>query len=240
MGQDRLDLNVILRLLAMRMAHPKRGDEEMIKRTLRYLKGAPRLTYHYPWESGIGKLTVYTDSDWGGDRQKRRSTSGGVLLHGRHLIGHWSKLQSSPAPSSGEAELNACSKGLSEVLGIRHFLSQIGIGATVRHCIDAFAAKGTLLRKGAGKIMHLEVRQLWCQSAVERYGIEVVKIPRKLNLADSLTHGISKREQALFHEAICVSVRSLEPSSAAAVAGIVTYSSSSSEDGIVGSIHVDA
>ena len=58
------------------------------------------------------------------------------------------------------------------------------------------------------------MRQLWCQSAVERYGIEVVKIPRKQNLADSLTHGITKKEQALFHEAVGIQIESLEPSSA--------------------------
>ena len=45
LGQDRPDLNVVSRLLAMRMAEPKRGDEEMIKRALRYLKGTPRLMY---------------------------------------------------------------------------------------------------------------------------------------------------------------------------------------------------
>ena len=49
---------------------------------------------------------------------------------------------------------------------------------------------------------------------MEKYGIEVVKIPRKLNLADSLTHGICKKDQALFHEAIGISVMSLEPTSA--------------------------
>ena len=124
-------------------------------------------------------------------------------------------MQNSPAPSSGEAELNACSKGFSEVLSIRHFLSQIGIDPNVRHYIDASAAKGTLMRKGAGKIKHLEVRQLWCQYAVEKYGIEVIKIPRELNLADGLTHGIGKKEQALFHEAIGISARSLEPAPAA-------------------------
>ena len=100
------------------------------------------------------------------------------------------------------------------MLGIRHFLSQIGIEAHIRHYVDASAAKGGLLRKGAGKIKHLEVRQLWCQHAVEKYGIEVVKIPRKLNLADSLTHGIGKKDLALFHEAIGISVRSLESTSA--------------------------
>ena len=38
LGQDRPDLNVVSRMLAMRMANPKRGDEEMIKRALRYLR----------------------------------------------------------------------------------------------------------------------------------------------------------------------------------------------------------
>ena len=117
------------------------------------------------------------------------------------MIGHWSKLQSSPAPSSGEAELNASSKAVSEALSIRHFLEQVGIPVRIRLYLDASAAKGTLLRRGAGKIKHLEIRQLWCQRAVDRYRIEVHNIARRANLADSLTHVIGKRELALFHEA---------------------------------------
>ena len=114
-------------------------------------------------------------------------------------MGHWSKLQSSPAPSSGETEFNAGSKGLSDALGIRHYLEQVGVSVKMTHYRDASAAKGTLLRKGAGKIKHLEVRQLWCQRAVEQYGVQVVKIPRRLHLVDTLTHPIHKRGVALFH-----------------------------------------
>ena len=66
--------------------------------------------------------------------------------------------------------------------------------------------KGTLLRRGAGKIKHLEIRQLWCQHAVDKYHIEVLKIARKMNLADSLTHVIGKRELTLFREATGISV----------------------------------
>ena len=206
LGQDRPDINVAARLLSMRMAKPKRGDEALVKRVLRYLKGHPRSAYVYPWNAETGSLEVYSDSDWGGDKDKRRSTSGGVILYGGHLVGHWSKLQNSPAPSSGEAELNASSKAVSEVLSIRHFLEQMGIPVRIRLYLDASAAKGTLLRRGAGKIKHLEIRQLWCQHAIERYQIEVTKIMRKSNLADCLTHVIGKREQSLFLEAIGVKI----------------------------------
>ena len=208
LSQDRPDLNVASRLLAMRMADPRRGDEVILKRVLRYLKGNPRSVYQYPWGGDSTDLTVYTDSDWAGDREKRRSTSGGVIIYGGHLVGHWSKLQASPAPSSGEAELNAATKGLSEVIGVKNSLEQIGIAVNLHHYVDASAAKGTMLRQGAGKIKHLEARQLWCQVAVERHRGEVIKIPRKINLADNLTHPVGRRDLGLFHDAVGVRVGS--------------------------------
>ena len=207
LGQDRPDLNVASRLLAMRMAQPKKGDEGILKRVLRYLKGHPRSVYKYEWNAGEGELELYTDSDWAGDREERKSASGGVIMHGGHLIGHWSKLQNSPAPSSGEAELNAGSKGLSEMLGVRHLLVQLGMIVRMKHYLDASAAKGTMMRRGAGKIKHLEVRQLWCQHAVSKYDIEIVKIPRAQNLADNLTHPVGRRNLELFLEAIGVDIR---------------------------------
>ena len=102
--------------------------------------------------------------------------------------------------------MNAASKGLSEVLSIRHLLEQMDIRVEIVHYLDASAAKGTLLRKGAGKIKHLEVRQLWCQHVVDKYAIKVVKIPRRINLADNLTHAMSGRSMELFHEAVKVIV----------------------------------
>ena len=90
LGQDRPDLNVASRLMAMRTAQPRKGDEAFVKRALRYLKGHSRSIYQYPWNDGIGHLAVYTASDWGGDKERWRSTSGGVILHGGHLVGHWS------------------------------------------------------------------------------------------------------------------------------------------------------
>ena len=123
------------------------------------------------------------------------------------MVGHRSKLQNSPSPSSGEAELNAATKGKSEVLGIRHFLEQVGVTVRMRHFIDASAAKGTLLRKGAGKIKHLEVRQLWGQYAVEKYGTVVIKIPRRVNLADTLIHPVGRRHWTSFHDSVNVELR---------------------------------
>ena len=56
----------------------------------------------------------------------------------------------------------------------------------LRHQVDASACKAILMRKGAGSIKHLETKDLWVQEAIRRKGIVVVKVDRKLNLADSL------------------------------------------------------
>ena len=49
-------------------------------------------------------LTVWRDADFAGCIKTRRSTSGGLVMRGSHVIKSWSTNQSVVAPSSGEAE----------------------------------------------------------------------------------------------------------------------------------------
>ena len=44
----------------MHMAKPMIGDEILVKRVLRYLKGNPRSVYEYPYVASPGKLVLYT------------------------------------------------------------------------------------------------------------------------------------------------------------------------------------
>ena len=110
LAQDRLDIGFASKELAKRMAKPKLGDEAALNRVIRYLRGRPRCVYCYGWQNAPGIMNIFTDSDWAGDVEFRRSTSGGgggVVMIGGHLIGLWRKTQAIIALSSGEAELNA-------------------------------------------------------------------------------------------------------------------------------------
>ena len=64
---------------------------------------------------------------------------------------------------------------------------------------DASACKGMLLRKGAEKVKHLSTKQLWSQRTFETYQVEVVKIPRKENVADMLTHTLQGEALHILH-----------------------------------------
>ena len=111
-------------------------------------------------------------------------------MMGSHVLQHWSNQQATIALSSGEAELNSSVKGVSEALGIyelwREWDQENGFGIILM--TDSSAAKGTLTRRGSGKIKHLTTKQLWVQEAIRNYHIEVRKIPRDVNSADLLTH----------------------------------------------------
>ena len=101
---------------------------------------------------------------------------------------HWTKLQSSIAFSSGEAELYAVNRAAAESLGLQQPQRDHGGEISIEVRMGAAATKGTVTRIGAGKLKHVQVQQFWLQSKV-RDGIEdPVKIPRIQNFADDPTH----------------------------------------------------
>ncbi|GJW17148.1 putative ribonuclease H-like domain-containing protein [Tanacetum coccineum] len=82
---------------------PKTSHLLAVKRIFRYLKGKPSLGLWYskdsPWE-----LVAYTDSDYAGATQDRKSTTGGCQFLGNRLISWQCKKQTVVATSTTEAE----------------------------------------------------------------------------------------------------------------------------------------
>ena len=194
MAQDRPDLSAAAKVLSQYMAKPREGTVPLVKRCVRYLKKHPRGALLFPRGRPDDEMALmtYTDSDWAGDVDSRRSTSGGVVLFRGALLAHWSKTQSNIALSSGEAELNAAVKGLSETIGLYNLISETwGVTPTAGLCVDASACKGMVLRHGSGKVKHLSVKQLWVQEAVRAFGVQVSRVSRGDNPADLLTHSVS-------------------------------------------------
>nr|GEY58521.1 hypothetical protein [Tanacetum cinerariifolium] len=82
---------------------PKECHLHAIKRIFRYLKGHPKLGLWYPKESPFD-LVAYSDSDYGGATQDRKSTTRGCQFLGRMLISWKCKKQTIVATSTTEAE----------------------------------------------------------------------------------------------------------------------------------------
>eukprot|EP00973_Karenia_brevis_P046223 6408888-Karenia_brevis.AAC.1 len=114
---DRPEIQFATKECAKAMSDPSVGDMRRLKRLGRYLKGHLRTTHAFPLQDFVGEITIHTDANWAGDKRTRKSTSGGSIQIGRHLIKSWSKTQSLIALSSAESELYACIKAAAEGLG---------------------------------------------------------------------------------------------------------------------------
>ena len=122
----------------------------------------------YGYQGTVDEVVVWTDSDHAGCGETRKSTSGGVVMLGGHLMKAWSKQQAVVARSSGEAEYYALVKGGSEGLGIKGIMKDMGYEVGIEMRTDASAAIGIVNRRGLGKVKHIELNTLWMQNQVYR------------------------------------------------------------------------
>ena len=149
--------------------------------------GAKAVKMHL-WVQSMPKvIEVHTDSDWAGCKRTRISVSGGVVRLGEAVIKCWSKDQHNLAKSSAEAELYAANLGGEQALGIQTMMRELGHEMTIRVRIDSSAAIGVLQRKGIGKIRHLDVADLWLQTAIRNGRLIIEKIDGSENDADLMT-----------------------------------------------------
>jgi hypothetical protein len=182
---DRPDISQATKELCRRMSAPRAADLRALSRVARYLAGAGRVVYEYPWKQRP-VLSAYIDSDFAGCVVTRRSTSGGVVLLGAHLLKHWA--------SSGEAELGAVVRGFSEALGIHSVARDLGVELQPEVHADSSAAIGICRRCGIGKVRHLAVAQLWVQDLVRSKACRLHKVLGTENPADLMTKPLPRVE----------------------------------------------
>ncbi|GAA0183716.1 transmembrane signal receptor [Lithospermum erythrorhizon] len=101
----RPDLMYVTSLISRYVARPTKIHMKVAKRALRYLKGTTQLGIYYQKTAEMkGELTAYTDNDYAGDIDDRRSTSGYVFLLSLGSIAWSSKKQPIVTLSTIEAE----------------------------------------------------------------------------------------------------------------------------------------
>ncbi|XP_039141190.1 secreted RxLR effector protein 161-like [Dioscorea cayenensis subsp. rotundata] len=95
-----------------------------VKRILRYISGTIGYGIHYKKGENF-KLMDYSDSDWGGSQDDRKSTIGWVFSLGSSVIAWCSKKQSITALSNTEAEYISLTAAACEVVWLRRLLEDL-------------------------------------------------------------------------------------------------------------------
>jgi len=191
-AEDRPDIKFATKELARWMQAPTSIAWEALKRLGRYLLGTPRLVQRFERQPFQTICVGYSDSDHAGCLRTRRSTSGTVLMHGKHMIKMLSTTQIPIALSSGESEWYAAVRTASALIGLAALARDIGIELRPKLKMDATAAKGIAARRGVGKIRHLETQTLWLQRHVTNKKIDIEKVPGNDNPSDLGTKHVDR------------------------------------------------
>ena len=98
----RPDIAYAVQQICLHMHDPRDQHLALVKRVLRYVKGTLRHGLQLT-PSPTDRLVAYTDADWAGCPDTRRSTSGYCVFLGDNLISWSSKRQHTVSRSSAEA-----------------------------------------------------------------------------------------------------------------------------------------
>ena len=110
-------------------SNPGKTHLDQAVHVLRYLGGTRNLglVFHGDAEEDMASLILgYTDSDWAGQIDTCHSTGGYVFKMSGDAVSWSSKLQTSPALSSTEAEYMATTRAAQEAIWLCQLLEQLG------------------------------------------------------------------------------------------------------------------
>ncbi|GKF72942.1 hypothetical protein Tco_0219274 [Tanacetum coccineum] len=130
---SRPDLIYAVCLCARYQAKPTKKILYAVKRIFRYLKGTIHMGLWYLKDTGMS-LTVYSDADYAGCQDTRRSTSGSAQFLGDKLVSWSSKKQKYTAISSTESEYIALSGCCAQILWMRSQLIDYGVNYIFGPC----------------------------------------------------------------------------------------------------------
>lgn len=193
LSHTRPDIAYAVSLVSRYMHDPRSGHLDAVNRILRYLKGCPGKGILL---SNHGHLEVegYTDADWAGCLDDRRSTSGYCIFLGGNLVSWRSKKQSVVARSTVEAELRSMASGLCELLWLRLLLTELRLfkGGPLRlHCDNQAAINIVNNPVQHDRTKHIEIDRHFIKEKLDEGVLQVGFVKTGDQLADVLTKGVS-------------------------------------------------
>ena len=189
---SRPDIAYAVGKLARFMSAPTQEHYRAALRVVRYVAGT--VSHGVVYGGQEKGFEGYGDSDWAGDVVSRRSTTGFVFLLNGGAVSWRSKLQSSVAKSSVEAEYMAASDAVAEALWMRTLLADFGLtDVKVQMWGDNEGALSMMRnQRVSNRTKHIDVRYHFVRERVESGEIVYGQVPSAANRADGLTKAVDE------------------------------------------------
>ena len=194
--RTRPDISFVVHKATRRTHAPKQVDWNLAKRIARYLKGSKHMKLHMGTSKNANTSTTikaYSDSDYAGSKDDRKSTTGGVVLMNGMVLNWICKKQGGVSLSTMEAEFYATSKIEVEMLGFRELIQEVGLRVErpmVLLMDNQAAIKMISSMEGSSKMKHVDIRLKYIVSKLKDGEIDANYVPTQDMLADLLTKAL--------------------------------------------------
>jgi hypothetical protein len=155
------------------------------------------LDYMFCYQGRDLRLRGYSDADWAGDLDERKSTSGYTFLLSGRTITWCSKKQSCVTLSTMESEYVACLAAVQETVWLCRFLQCLDVVASAMDPVTIYSDSIAALAyakdpKYHGKTKHIEIKYHYIRDMVAKKEVFLEHISTKNMLANPLTKPIAR------------------------------------------------
>ena len=201
----RPDIAFAVSVVSRYAANPGPAHHALLKQIFRYLRGTSH--WQLVFRGALKPAVGYTDSDYAGDIETRRSTSGYVFNLGSGAISWSSKRQATVALSTCEAEYVGQTQAAKEAIWLGGLLEQIqqSNDGSLPMVIYGDNQGAIALAKNPqfhARTKHIDVQQHFVREKVAEGKIDLAYIPTEEQIADGLTKALPRDKFEKFRAAL--------------------------------------
>ncbi|CAJ2662747.1 unnamed protein product [Trifolium pratense] len=206
------DIAYSVGIVSRYIERPKMSHLSVAKRILRYIKGTLDcgIVFQTPDASSYD-LVGYTDSNWCGDKDDRKSTAGYIFLYGGSLISWCSRKEPIVALSTCEAEYIVASLSACQGVWLSNLIKEISDVEcdSVTLKVDNMSAINLAKNPVAhGRSKHIEMRFNYLREQVNNGKLKLEHCRKELQVADVLTKAVTVETFVRLRNLMCI--KSLE------------------------------
>lgn len=192
----RPDIAHAVGIVSRYLEKPTTTHERAAKRILKYIKGTINFGIFFP-SNDETLLSGYSDADYAGDSDMRRSTSGFVFMFGGSVISWNSERQKSVSLSTTESEYIAASNTVRELVWLRKFFDEIlpnGLGKIDFYMDNQSAIRLVKNPEFHKRSKHIDVRYHFIREKYEEGLFLLNYIPTQEMIADAFTKSLPAKQ----------------------------------------------
>ncbi|XP_062075027.1 secreted RxLR effector protein 161-like [Humulus lupulus] len=191
---SRPDIYFSVGVCARYQSTPTKLHLTAVKRILKYLVGTTDFGLCYSCDTNIS-LVGFSDSNWAGNLDYRKSTSGGCFYVGNNLVSWHNKKKNSISLSTAEAEYIAAGSCCIQLLWMKQMLRDYGLclDTLTIYCDNTSAINLSKNPVQNSRTKHIDIRYHFLRELVESKLIVLSHVASESQLADLFTKALSSQ-----------------------------------------------